>query len=100
MRVNTTENSSVCVSVGRLNNPLLSQGSRFNPKVNPSPVSGNCQLILSCYVYIDITQNVNMLNLRSRLMTFSKSNEIFPSVQGPAHLHRLAGKCFSLIEST
>lgn len=41
-----------------LNNPFLSQGSRLQPKVTPSPVSG------------------------------------------PAHFHRLAGKCFSLTEST
>ncbi|XP_034049857.1 N-acetylglucosamine-1-phosphotransferase subunit gamma [Thalassophryne amazonica] len=41
-----------------LNNPFLNQGSRLQPKVTPSPVSG------------------------------------------PAHLHRLAGKCFSLTEST
>ncbi|KAM9336358.1 N-acetylglucosamine-1-phosphotransferase subunit gamma [Symphorus nematophorus] len=41
-----------------LNNPFLAQGSRLQPKVTPSPVSG------------------------------------------PAHLHRLAGKCFSLTEST
>ncbi|XP_026206905.1 N-acetylglucosamine-1-phosphotransferase subunit gamma [Anabas testudineus] len=41
-----------------LNNPFLVQGSRLQPKVTPSPVSG------------------------------------------PAHLHRLAGKCFSLTEST
>ncbi|XP_068438769.1 N-acetylglucosamine-1-phosphotransferase subunit gamma [Clinocottus analis] len=41
-----------------LNNPLLAQGSRLQPKVTPSPVSG------------------------------------------PAHFHRLAGKCFSLTEST
>ncbi|XP_028989944.1 N-acetylglucosamine-1-phosphotransferase subunit gamma [Betta splendens] len=41
-----------------LNNPFLAQGSRLQPKVSASPVSG------------------------------------------PAHLHRLAGKCFSLIEST
>uniref|UniRef100_A0A667YBL6 N-acetylglucosamine-1-phosphate transferase subunit gamma n=1 Tax=Myripristis murdjan TaxID=586833 RepID=A0A667YBL6_9TELE len=41
-----------------LNNPFLAQGSRLQPKVPPSPVSG------------------------------------------PSHLHRLAGKCFSFIEST
>ncbi|KAM4623941.1 N-acetylglucosamine-1-phosphotransferase subunit gamma isoform 2-T2 [Polymixia lowei] len=41
----------------QLNNPFLAQGSRLQPKVTPSPVSG------------------------------------------PAHLHRLAGKCFSFIES-
>ncbi|XP_056153416.1 N-acetylglucosamine-1-phosphotransferase subunit gamma [Lampris incognitus] len=41
-----------------LNNPFLAQGSRLQPKVTPSPVSG------------------------------------------PTHLHRLAGKCFSYIEST
>ncbi|XP_070707944.1 N-acetylglucosamine-1-phosphotransferase subunit gamma [Pempheris klunzingeri] len=41
-----------------LNNPFLAQGSRLQPKVTPSPVSG------------------------------------------PAHLHRLAGKCFSFTEST
>ncbi|KAL6095190.1 gnptg [Pungitius sinensis] len=41
-----------------LNNPFLAQGSRLQPKVTPSPVSG------------------------------------------PAHFHRLAGKCFSLTEST
>ncbi|XP_037546739.1 N-acetylglucosamine-1-phosphotransferase subunit gamma [Nematolebias whitei] len=41
-----------------LNNPFMAQGSRLQPKVTPSPVSG------------------------------------------PAHLHRLAGKCYSLIEST
>ncbi|XP_020493215.1 N-acetylglucosamine-1-phosphotransferase subunit gamma isoform X1 [Labrus bergylta] len=41
-----------------LNNPFLAQGSRLQPKVIPSPVSG------------------------------------------PAHLQRLAGKCFSFIEST
>uniref|UniRef100_UPI003AAC8F19 N-acetylglucosamine-1-phosphotransferase subunit gamma isoform X1 n=2 Tax=Centroberyx gerrardi TaxID=166262 RepID=UPI003AAC8F19 len=41
-----------------LNNPFVAQGSRLQPKVTPSPVSG------------------------------------------PAHLHRLAGKCFSFIEST
>uniref|UniRef100_A0AAQ4Q0W1 N-acetylglucosamine-1-phosphate transferase subunit gamma n=1 Tax=Gasterosteus aculeatus aculeatus TaxID=481459 RepID=A0AAQ4Q0W1_GASAC len=41
-----------------LNNHFLAQGSRLQPRVTPSPVSG------------------------------------------PAHLHRLAGKCFSLTEST
>uniref|UniRef100_A0A8C2XG61 N-acetylglucosamine-1-phosphate transferase subunit gamma n=1 Tax=Cyclopterus lumpus TaxID=8103 RepID=A0A8C2XG61_CYCLU len=41
-----------------LNNPLLAQGSRLQPKVTPSPVAG------------------------------------------PAHFHQLAGKCFSLTEST
>ncbi|XP_046889061.1 N-acetylglucosamine-1-phosphotransferase subunit gamma [Hypomesus transpacificus] len=41
-----------------LNNPLLVQGSRLQPKATPSPVSG------------------------------------------PPHLHTLAGKCFSYIEST
>ncbi|XP_075949639.1 N-acetylglucosamine-1-phosphotransferase subunit gamma [Anarhichas minor] len=41
-----------------LNNPFLAQGSRLQPKVTPSPVSG------------------------------------------PAHFHRLVGKCFSLTEST
>ncbi|XP_030019405.1 N-acetylglucosamine-1-phosphotransferase subunit gamma [Sphaeramia orbicularis] len=41
-----------------LNNPFLAQGSRLQPRVTPSPVSG------------------------------------------PAHLHRLAGKCFTLTEST
>ncbi|XP_074476383.1 N-acetylglucosamine-1-phosphotransferase subunit gamma [Sebastes fasciatus] len=41
-----------------LNNPFLAQGSRLQPKVTPTPVSG------------------------------------------PAHFHRLAGKCFTLIEST
>ncbi|KAM8837521.1 N-acetylglucosamine-1-phosphotransferase subunit gamma isoform 2-T2 [Spinachia spinachia] len=41
-----------------LNNPFLAQGSRLQPRVDPSPVSG------------------------------------------PAHFHRLAGKCFSLTEST
>ncbi|XP_072228937.1 N-acetylglucosamine-1-phosphotransferase subunit gamma [Leuresthes tenuis] len=41
-----------------LNNPFLAQGSRLQPKVTPSPVSG------------------------------------------PVHLHHLAGKCFSLTEST
>ncbi|XP_030196722.1 N-acetylglucosamine-1-phosphotransferase subunit gamma isoform X1 [Gadus morhua] len=40
-----------------LNNAILAQGSRLQPRVTPSPVSG------------------------------------------PAHLHHLAGKCFSLIES-
>ncbi|CAN9508558.1 unnamed protein product [Ophioblennius macclurei] len=40
-----------------LNNPFVAQGSRLQPKANPSPVSG------------------------------------------PKHLHRLAGKCFSLTES-
>ncbi|XP_034716872.1 N-acetylglucosamine-1-phosphotransferase subunit gamma [Etheostoma cragini] len=41
-----------------LNNPFLAQGSRLQPKVTPSPVSG------------------------------------------PTHFHQLAGKCFSLTEST
>ncbi|TNN39691.1 N-acetylglucosamine-1-phosphotransferase subunit gamma [Liparis tanakae] len=41
-----------------LNNPLLAQGSRLQPKVTPSPVAG------------------------------------------PAHFHQLAGRCFSLTEST
>ncbi|XP_040923053.1 N-acetylglucosamine-1-phosphotransferase subunit gamma [Toxotes jaculatrix] len=41
-----------------LNNPFLAQGSRLQPRVTPS------------------------------------------SVSGPVHLHRLAGKCFSLTEST
>lgn len=41
-----------------LNNPFLAQGSRLQPKVTPTPVSG------------------------------------------PAHFHRLAGKCFTLTEST
>lgn len=41
-----------------LNNPFLAQGSRLQPRVSPSPISG------------------------------------------PAHLHRLAGKCFSFLEST
>ncbi|XP_017273950.1 N-acetylglucosamine-1-phosphotransferase subunit gamma [Kryptolebias marmoratus] len=41
-----------------LNNPFMAQGSRLQPKVPPSPVSG------------------------------------------PVHLHHLAGKCYSLIEST
>ncbi|RVE59644.1 hypothetical protein OJAV_G00190570 [Oryzias javanicus] len=41
-----------------LNNPFFAQGSRLQPKVDPSPVSG------------------------------------------PAHLHHLSGKCFSLTEST
>ncbi|XP_029383693.1 N-acetylglucosamine-1-phosphotransferase subunit gamma [Echeneis naucrates] len=41
-----------------LNNPFLAQGSRLQPRVTPSPVSG------------------------------------------PVHLYRLAGKCFSLTEST
>ncbi|KAM9426582.1 N-acetylglucosamine-1-phosphotransferase subunit gamma [Pholidichthys leucotaenia] len=40
-----------------LNNPFVAQGSRLQPKVTPSPISG------------------------------------------PVHLHRLAGKCFSLTES-
>ncbi|XP_034414173.1 N-acetylglucosamine-1-phosphotransferase subunit gamma isoform X2 [Cyclopterus lumpus] len=47
----------MCVSF-QLNNPLLAQGSRLQPKVTPSPVAG------------------------------------------PAHFHQLAGKCFSLTEST
>uniref|UniRef100_A0A3Q0T3X8 N-acetylglucosamine-1-phosphate transferase subunit gamma n=1 Tax=Amphilophus citrinellus TaxID=61819 RepID=A0A3Q0T3X8_AMPCI len=41
-----------------LNNPFMAQGSRLQPKVTPSPVSG------------------------------------------PVHFHQLAGKCFSLTEST
>ncbi|XP_030611618.1 N-acetylglucosamine-1-phosphotransferase subunit gamma isoform X1 [Archocentrus centrarchus] len=41
-----------------LNNPFMAQGSRLQPRVTPSPVSG------------------------------------------PMHLHQLAGKCFSLTEST
>ncbi|XP_072610281.1 N-acetylglucosamine-1-phosphotransferase subunit gamma isoform X3 [Vulpes vulpes] len=86
-----------------LNNPFLPQTSRLEPRREPSPVSAFLSLAhLAC--------------LRSKLGKTESRAGAAPAgrkvaelacppaapgaVGGPAHLFRLSGKCFSLVEST
>ncbi|GAB1300709.1 N-acetylglucosamine-1-phosphotransferase subunit gamma [Apodemus speciosus] len=70
-----------------LNNPFLPQANRLQPKREPSAVSGKREHCFGGSVGTflpDKTQD---------------SKDLLPS-PWPSHLFRLAGKCFSLVEST
>ncbi|XP_037671383.1 N-acetylglucosamine-1-phosphotransferase subunit gamma isoform X1 [Choloepus didactylus] len=74
-----------------LNNPFLPQTSRLQPKRAPSPFSA-----IAWWSALSLTYQ-QMAPL-SHLVPSSQLSQLH--LCGPAHLSRLAGDCFSLVEST